>query len=468
MAGVEELADRHKKQTIAVASHADTIRVILSHYLGTPLDLVHRLEVRPASISIVDLFPSGGVRVPVVNQVAGCGDVAMSLIVERFAGGAIGEPGSQSLPLGVRCRGRSGELSHRKTPGGCPRRGGAGPAAGTQHDRDRALRRDRRSSRGDADGFSCWRFQLILDDTSEAVNLLVHSTDEADEHVDYRISLHSSMRSPEKRLLLWPGAVPHVLAAGWRWIPKVTIVPVRTATFARIDREVTRAMTITWRPEIVDVVGRFVDASNATLLATTAEGDKVVYKPTAGERPLWDFTVESLAVREVLTYEVAVAMGYDIVPETVLGDGPYGPGAIQRFVEIVEDFDPVAAVESGLPSLWPIAVLDLVTNNADRKLGHLISDGRRLLGIDHGLTFHAEDKLRTVLWQFSGVPLPDSEQAALRKLALAVEGGLGARVEDLLGVEERTALAARVDELVATPVHPHPPVDRPPLPWPPY
>ncbi len=225
---------------------------------------------------------------------------------------------------------------------------------------------------------------------------------------------------------------------------------------------------MTWQPVVAEVIGRFVEASNATLLAVTETGIKVVYKPTAGERPLWDFTVESLAVREVLTYEVAVAMGYDIVPETALGDGLYGPGAVQRFIDIDPGFDPIAAVESGAETLWPIAVLDLVTNNADRKLGHLISDGTRLMGIDHGLTFHPEDKLRTVLWQFSGVVLPEREQTALRQLATALDGPLGTRVEDLLGVMERGSLQNRVENLRRAPVHPQPPVDRPPLPWPPY
>ncbi|MCP4306072.1 MAG: SCO1664 family protein [bacterium] len=227
-------------------------------------------------------------------------------------------------------------------------------------------------------------------------------------------------------------------------------------------------MTVPWQPVVADVVGRFVDASNATLLATTTEGVKVVYKPTAGERPLWDFTVESLAAREALTYEVAVALGYDIVPETVLGDGPYGPGAIQRFVDIAPDFDPIAVVESGSADLWPIAILDIVTNNADRKLGHLISDGDRLLGIDHGLTFHPEEKLRTVLWQFSGVPLPAAELAALERLETAVTGSLGTRVEEMLGVEELRSLCVRIESLIDDRVHPDPPDDRPPLPWPPY
>ena len=225
---------------------------------------------------------------------------------------------------------------------------------------------------------------------------------------------------------------------------------------------------VTWAPEISEVVGRFVDASNATLLARTVSGDKVVYKPTAGERPLWDFPIETLAAREVLTYEVAAALELDIVPETVLGDGPYGVGAIQRFIDIDPTFDPVAAVQSGSADLWPLAVLDIVTNNADRKLGHVISDGRRLLGIDHGLTFHPEDKLRTVLWGWSGQAIPDELVTSLTGLQLAISGELGDRVEALLGAEERVALTERLVELLASPVHPHPPTDRPPMPWPPY
>lgn len=227
-------------------------------------------------------------------------------------------------------------------------------------------------------------------------------------------------------------------------------------------------MSRDWDPQIAEVVGRFVDASNATLLAKTTTGEKVVYKPTAGERPLWDFPVETLAAREVLTYEVAQAMGESIIPETVLGEGPYGPGAIQRFIDIDPAFDPVAEVQTDSARLWPIAVLDIVANNADRKLGHLISDGTRLLGIDHGLTFHPEDKLRTVLWGFSERRLPADQVHALRLLERGLADGLGGRVEDLLGSEERIALEDRVESLLGMPVHPAPPADRPPLPWPPY
>lgn len=223
-----------------------------------------------------------------------------------------------------------------------------------------------------------------------------------------------------------------------------------------------------WEPIVSEIVGRFEAASNATLLGRTTDGDPVVYKPSAGERPLWDFPADTLAAREVLAYEVSEAMGYGIVPEAVLGDGPYGPGSVQRFVAEDDEFDPMALVRKAAPELWPVAVFDIVTNNADRKLGHLISSGGRILAIDHGLTFHPEDKLRTVLWAFASRPLPPGDVEAVAALAAALGAGLGTRVADLLGPAERTALGGRVDALLDDPVHPLPPVDRPQVPWPLY
>jgi hypothetical protein len=218
-----------------------------------------------------------------------------------------------------------------------------------------------------------------------------------------------------------------------------------------------------------ELVGRFTEASNTTLLAR-AEGRLVIYKPTAGNRPLWDFDVDTLAAREVLTFEVAAAMGLDVVPRTVLGDGPLGPGAVQEYVDADEAFDPLALVRSGADDLWPVAVLDLVTNNADRKLGHLLRDRSSggLRAIDHGLTFHHEDKLRTVLWCFAGVAIPADLCAGLERLRSALESGLAGRVSVAIGPDDAAALSARVDHLLADPVHPGPPTDRPPVPWPPY
>jgi uncharacterized repeat protein (TIGR03843 family) len=217
-----------------------------------------------------------------------------------------------------------------------------------------------------------------------------------------------------------------------------------------------------------EVIGRFVWATNVTLLGRSGD-DLVVYKPTAGNRPLWDFDVSTLAVREVLTYRVAAAMGLDVVPETVLGDGPLGPGAVQAYIEEDDGFDPSSMVEGADPGLWPFAVLDLVVNNADRKLGHLLrgSDGR-LWGIDHGLTFHPEDKLRTVLWCFAGSRFPPAMQEALRRLDAALDDGLAGDVAGALGTPEAETLRDRVEALLAAGVHPDPPSDRHAVPWPPY
>jgi uncharacterized repeat protein (TIGR03843 family) len=223
-----------------------------------------------------------------------------------------------------------------------------------------------------------------------------------------------------------------------------------------------------WRPEIAAIEGQFIDASNATLLGRTTDGLQVVYKPSAGERPLWDFPPDSLAVREVLAYEVSRAMGLDLVPETVLGDGPYGTGSIQRFVAHDPEFDPVPLVQSGSPRLWPMAAFDVLVNNADRKLGHILDVAGNLVGIDHGLTFHPDDKLRTVLWVFAGVPLPGGVVAALEQLASAVADGLGGRIGRELGEPSRVAFEGRLAALLTAGVHPDPPEDRPPLPWPLY
>lgn len=210
-------------------------------------------------------------------------------------------------------------------------------------------------------------------------------------------------------------------------------------------------------------------ASNATLLAIDGGGGQWIYKPERGESQLWDFPWRSLANREVLTYEVASAMQLDLVPETVLADGPMGPGSAQRFLAEDFDFDPRRLFAPQLDlRLWPVAVLDLVTNNADRKIGHLIREvgSQRLWAIDHGLTFHSEPKLRTVLWGFGGQPIPAALVSAVKELQSQLVQALGSRVEQLLSAAEAEAVAARVDLLLENPIHPWPPDDRPAVPWP--
>ena len=226
-------------------------------------------------------------------------------------------------------------------------------------------------------------------------------------------------------------------------------------------------MKIRPAPVVTEIIGRFRNASNATLLARTEEGEMVVYKPERGERPLWDFTPGTLAAREVLTFQTSQAAGLEVVPETLFAEGPFGPGSAQRFVEADPEFDAAGPINDADPSLWPVAVLDVLVNNADRKAGHFLKDaGGRLWCIDHGVTFHSEAKLRTVLWNFAGRPLPEEMVGAAERLREALRGWLYAEVMRLLGKPEADALTGRVEGLLDNPVHPPPPEDRPPIPWP--
>ncbi|MDP3984540.1 MAG: phosphatidylinositol kinase [Acidimicrobiia bacterium] len=221
--------------------------------------------------------------------------------------------------------------------------------------------------------------------------------------------------------------------------------------------------------ELVAVEGRMPYASNATLLARSADGRPWIYKPEQGENPLWDFPWRTLANREVLTYEVASVMELDLVPETVQAEGPYGPGSAQAFVEEDLDFDPRTILVPQLDlRLWAVAVLDIVCNNADRKLGHLIREAGtdHLWAIDNGLTFHHQPKLRTVLWGFAGQPLPEPLREAVTNLGRALGDHLWQRTVDLLSTEEADAFRERVDLLSRHPEHPPPPEDRPAIPWP--
>ncbi|MDJ0344585.1 SCO1664 family protein [Streptomyces sp. H10-C2] len=246
------------------------------------------------------------------------------------------------------------------------------------------------------------------------------------------------------------------------------------------------------------VRGQLRDASNAVLYCEVEyDGRKAecVYKPVAGERPLWDFPDGTLAEREVAAYLVSEATGWGLVPPTVLRDGPYGEGMVQLWIEAADEgvellalveeaepgpgWKPVVRAEVGEgrtallvhaddPRLSRLAVLDAVINNADRKGGHLLPapDGR-LYGIDHGIAFHTDDKLRTLLWGWADEPLPDEAVAALRRLAAALEGELGRRLGELLTSAEVAAVSTRVAELLRTGRYPRPSGQWPAIPWPP-
>jgi uncharacterized repeat protein (TIGR03843 family) len=292
----------------------------------------------------------------------------------------------------------------------------------------------------------------------------------------------------------------------------------------------------------LSVRGRVRDASNAVLYCeSTHQGRTVpcVYKPVTGERPLWDFPDGNLAQREVAAYLVSEATGWGLIPPTVLREGPYGQGMVQRWIELpeppgsaadgaardeagaagddtvgagdnaedevddaenaedataeeppqllalTEDMEPAtgwkAVVEAELENgrrallvhaddatLRRIAVLDAVINNADRKGGHLLTAaGGRIYGIDHGVTFHTDDKLRTLLWGWAGEPLPAEAVTVLDKLAAELDGALGERLATLLTTVETAALRARVRRLRETGAHPEPSGEWPSIPWPP-
>jgi uncharacterized repeat protein (TIGR03843 family) len=194
-----------------------------------------------------------------------------------------------------------------------------------------------------------------------------------------------------------------------------------------------------------------------------------VYKPIAGERPLWDFPDGTLAAREVAAFALSEAGAWSIVPPTVLRDGPFGQGMVQLWIEPDASLDAVAMVVEGDERLRPVALFDVVANNADRKIGHLLpmADGH-VFGVDHGICFHEEPKLRTVLWQWRGMSLTDVELATLRRLRVDLAGDLGRELRRLLEPGEVRAVRDRIDGLVHEGCFPHPDPDRPAIPWPPY
>ncbi|MBE1595896.1 putative repeat protein (TIGR03843 family) [Streptomyces stelliscabiei] len=247
------------------------------------------------------------------------------------------------------------------------------------------------------------------------------------------------------------------------------------------------------------VRGQVREASNAVLYCTVSHQGReaaCVYKPVAGERPLWDFPDGTLAQREVAAYEVSEATGWGLVPPTVLRDGPYGQGMCQLWIEgeagsellaLVEgeeagegwkavgfaevgDGETALLVHADDRRLRRLAVLDAVVNNADRKGGHLLpAAGERLYGIDHGVTFNVENKLRTLLWGWAGEPLTEEAVEVLGRLrgALAEGGPLAAKLVALITPAELDATRERVAALLRSGRHPEPSGEWPAIPWPP-
>ena len=218
------------------------------------------------------------------------------------------------------------------------------------------------------------------------------------------------------------------------------------------------------------VTGRLVDASNATLYATATLEDRelvCIYKPIAGERPLWDFSDGCLAHREYAAYLVSDYLGFDLVPLTILRDGPYGLGMVQQWVDIDESIDLAKFFATDHPRLRSMALFDAIINNTDRKIGHLLPlDEKTLFGCDHGVTFHTDDKLRTVLWQWADEPFTPEEIALLEKAQLSLAGELGQLLAPLLTVQEIHETTRRVGELLSSGTFPLPNPDWPAVPWP--
>ncbi|WP_433825348.1 SCO1664 family protein [Actinoplanes sp. CA-015351] len=265
-----------------------------------------------------------------------------------------------------------------------------------------------------------------------------------------------------------------------------------TAVLAEVD-----ALELLGRGSI-EIEGRLVDASNTTLRAEISLGNltrRCVYKPVRGERPLWDFPDGTLAGREVSAYLVSRATGWDLVPPTILRDGPLGPGALQLWIDEPEDVDgligfvpaydvpdgwfPVAAARdddgdayalahADDPRLARLAIFDAVINNADRKGGHVLYPATGgVHGVDHGVSFHVENKLRTVLWGWTGKPLPDDGVAVLKHLLTDLTGPLGEALDEHLTISEVQHVTLRIKRLLRACKFPQPPQEWPAIPWPP-
>lgn len=245
----------------------------------------------------------------------------------------------------------------------------------------------------------------------------------------------------------------------------------------------------------IEVEGRLVDASNATLfckISLDGVDAQCVYKPVRGERPLWDFPDGTLAGREVATYLISAA-SFGIVPPTVLRPGPFGTGMVQLWVETREEDElvdivatdavtpgwipvfhahdrfgePAVLVHAGHPRIADMSAFDVVVNNADRKGGHVLVGGdERVYGVDHGLTLHTENKLRTVLWGWTGDAVGDALLAPLRTLRRKLDGELAETLNEHVTRREVAALRSRVDGLLNQRTFPEPSGYGPAIPWP--
>lgn len=218
----------------------------------------------------------------------------------------------------------------------------------------------------------------------------------------------------------------------------------------------------------IKVIGRLIDASNATLMGEIVSPNssiKVIYKPIAGEKPLWDFQDGNLAFREYCAFLVSELAAFNIVPATILRDGPFGLGMVQQWIEIDKTVDVVEFGQSEDSQLRKLALFDSIINNTDRKYGHLLidSDGK-LFGCDHGVSFHSQNKLRTVIWQFAGEKFTTEEITLLERTREVDFNGV---FENYLTDIEISAFSDRINTLTASGTFPLPSDEWPAIPWPP-
>lgn len=238
----------------------------------------------------------------------------------------------------------------------------------------------------------------------------------------------------------------------------------------------------------LSLLGRLITASNATFLAADAAGRRFVYKPVAGEAPLWDFPTGTLSRREVAAYRLSEASGFGVVPPTFWVDGPLGQGSAQvwvdddgaHLIDLVSADDARAgwfAIVAGLdehdrevvlmhaddPRLRRLALFDVLANNSDRKAGHVLVHGERLFGVDHGVCFAVDDKLRTVIWGWSGQPLTDDELALVARVGDSAPDALSDLSDDEVAATQR-----RARNVLRSAKFPNPSKNWPVIPWPPF
>jgi len=223
----------------------------------------------------------------------------------------------------------------------------------------------------------------------------------------------------------------------------------------------------------IEILGVMPDASNYTFAARLTRGItavNIIWKPRDGEVPLWDFPEGTLYAREVAAFVVSDALGWDLVPPTVARTGPHGIGAAQLYVDHEPTEHYLTLMPARADDFRRMCALDIVVNNADRKSGHcLLERGTgHIWGVDHGVCFHEDEKLRTVIWHFESEPIPDHVRTDLERFAaeLDARGEVVTRLEPLLLKDEIEAMRARTRALLATGVFPEPPQDRRPYPWP--